>query len=323
MSVSRPAFRDRRAALANVARETNAVLPGILHRLPHLNATRSEKLTFAQLPALDPARCPAFALSANSATCGTPVKVINADTLDAAIMMADCLSAPEVMWAAARAMPPPAPLPNQRVVVLNLASDKKPGGGWLSGASAQEEAICYRSSLAMSLPNSYYPWTSTEAVYTPDVVVMRSSMGSGHALLTPQTPPDQLPVVSVISVAAIRRPETRYPSAGSGLAAPRDTAIFKHPADRDLTKQKMRAVLRLAVRERHELLVLGAMGCGAFKNPPRDVASCWSEVLSEHEFSGGWWREIWFAVFDGRREGNFEIFDDALGGKVFGERDNV
>ncbi|KAI1260801.1 hypothetical protein F5Y18DRAFT_419834 [Xylariaceae sp. FL1019] len=315
--------RDRRAALVNVARETNAVLPGILHHLPHLNATRSEKLTFAQLPALDPDRCPAFTLPSNSAACGTPVKVINEDTLDAAIMMADCLTVPQVMQVAAGTMPAAAPQPNQRVVALNLASDKNPGGGWLSGASAQEEAICYRSSLAMSLPKSYYPWTPTEAVYTPDVVVIRSSMGSGHALLTARTPPAQLLVVSVISVAAIRRPETCQPSAARRRAPRRDTAVFKRPADRDLTKQNMRAVLRLAARERHERLVLGAMGCGAFKNPPRDVASCWAEVLSEDEFSGGWWREIWFAVFDRRNEGNFEIFDHVLGGKVFGEKAKV
>jgi uncharacterized protein (TIGR02452 family) len=64
------------------------------------------------------------------------------------------------------------------------------------------------------------------------------------------------------------------------------------------------------------MLVLGAIGCGAFRNPPQEVADCWLEVLSEAEFAGGWFKEIHFAVFDRRNEGNFEIFRDMFDGKV-------
>jgi uncharacterized protein (TIGR02452 family) len=62
-------------------------------------------------------------------------------------------------------------------------------------------------------------------------------------------------------------------------------------------------------------LVLGALGCGAFRNPPEEVAICWLEVLQEEEFGGGWWDTIWFAIYDTRNEGNFEVFEKILGGQ--------
>ncbi|KAK9789616.1 hypothetical protein SCARD494_08887 [Seiridium cardinale] len=293
----------RALALAAVAKETQAALPGIVQQLPHLQPSQSVKHNLEDLPPLDPSLCPKFKLSANPESHGTLLKVFNSDTFDAALQMPSSVPDQE---------PGDAQLSssfqrNSRVAVLNLASDKNPGGGWLRGSSAQEEALCYRSSLYLSLHKSYYPWKPLDGIYTRDVVIIRSSKAEGHKLLVPEKPADQLAVVSVISVAGIRQPML------SG-----DKQAFGLRGDRDLTKDKMRLVLRVAARERHEILVLGAIGCGAFKNPPRDVAKCWSEVLQEDEFKGGWWREIWFAVFDARNEGNFGIFEEMLGDKTIG-----
>lgn len=75
----------------------------------------------------------------------------------------------------------------------------------------------------------------------------------------------------------------------------------------------------------HTKLVLGALGCGVFANPPGDVARCFLEVLRETEFQGGWWQEVAFAVLDnvkggeeGGKEGkgNFGVFYRGLHGKV-------
>ncbi|KAI1420189.1 hypothetical protein F5Y12DRAFT_788458 [Xylaria sp. FL1777] len=306
------AVRKRRAILSATARETKAVLPDILRQVPHVKAGSSVKLDIGEVPILDAADCPAFTLSSDPRFRGTRVKVLGEDTLDAAIMMGESLAEPANTHAGR----------NQRVAVLNLASDKNPGGGWMSGALAQEEALCYRSSLALSLHKPYYPWSPTTAIYTRDVVVVRSSMNSGHRLLVPQMPVAQLPVVSVISVAAIRRPALRTAPRTPGHDPHHRQTKFKYPADRQLTKEKMRLTLRIAAREKHELLVLGALGCGAFGNPPEEVAQCWSEVLEELEFRGGWWREIWFAVLDTKNDGNFNIFKRVLGEKQFGVEHN-
>ncbi|TQN65525.1 hypothetical protein CSHISOI_09959 [Colletotrichum shisoi] len=276
-------------SLASVSAETRAVLPKILAHLPYLNASSSEALHIDHLPPLRSSSCPSHAPRAT-------IRIVNADSLNAAVDLA-------------------ALRPNAgRVAVLNMASDIRPGGGWLKGAVAQEEALCYRSSLHLSLHDRYYPLRRRGGLYSPDVLVIRADMASGHALLVPPMPPVDLPVVSVLSVAAIRRPELRKRQVAAAVGTGSEKWEFARPADRALTKDKMRLCLRMAASRGHGLLVLGALGCGAFHNPPGEVAQCWREVLDEAEFSGGWWTEVWFAVYDRKNEGNFEVFDEVLGG---------
>ncbi|KAK7403146.1 hypothetical protein QQX98_011095 [Neonectria punicea] len=280
----------RGAELAAVAKETRTVLPDILQELPNIHASRSEALYDDSLPRLKPADCPR-----RTPTRKTAIKIINDDTWNTAITLA--------------ASKNPA---SGRVAVLNMASNISPGGGWLKGALAQEEALCYRSSLYLSLHRRYYPWKQRMGIYTPDVVVIRSDQDSGHKLLMPDVNVEDLPIMSVLSIAGLRRPpvDNITLDTGSGIV---QKMVYSRPSDRELTKTKMRLCLRMAAHRDHGLLVLGALGCGAFRNPPREVANCWLEVLKETEFAGGWWEEVWFAVFDRRNEGNFEIFDEVLG----------
>lgn len=285
----------RQSNLSQTAQETIIVLPSVLSQLPSINAEKSTLHLLAGLPSLKTETCPGHK--------GCPVRVIDDDSLDAAI----ALSKPDAA----------------RVVVLNLASDTHAGGGWVNGALAQEESICYRSSLYLSLHGSYYPLPPFGAIYTPSMVVMRTSWTKGHAIMY-NTKPEDLPVTSVISLAALRCPNTR------SIQDPADRSIvlrygFENHADRNLTKSKMRLCLRLAGTNGHTRLVLGALGCGAFRNPTEEVAICWREVLQEPEFGGGWWEEIVFAVLDkgsdgdnGARDndGNFAVFERVLDGLV-------
>lgn len=291
-----------RKALIEVATETKSVLPFILKDLPNLVAEESEMLSLDTLPALNKNNCPKHDKAS--------IKVINEDTLDAAIMLNDSM----------KKLSSPPPSNNNgsdshaslsaRPAVLNFASDTSPGGGFERGAMAQEEALCYRSSLFLSFHKTYYPFAPLQGLYTRDVVIIRSSMSDGHAILAPTVAAVDLPVVSVVSIAAIRRPKLEDAQTISGD----QRKIFKDTEDRMLTKKKMRLALRIAASKGHESLVLGALGCGAFRNPVEEIADVWKEVLGEDEFDGGWWKEVWFAVLDPNNEGNFELFDKVLGG---------
>ena len=272
-------------SLSLVATETKALLPELLKKVTSAPATGIlyapkdlESLTnFSH-------RCPNLPQSS--------IKVVNADTLDAAFAI------------------PPSEYDQKHVLVLNMANAERAGGGWVNGALAQEEALCYRSSLSFTLKRRFYPMGAEEAIYSPSVVIFRDSIAKGHRLLD-LTQPANLRVMSVFSMAAIRDPDTIIKSDGG--------EVYKVWKDRLLMKKKMRACLRVAGREAHRRLVLGALGCGAFGNPRSEVAKCWKEVLEEIEFRG-WFESVTFAVMEdgGRKDGdgNFGVFWRALDGLV-------
>jgi len=326
LSMSRPYRQVRRSNLSSTAKETRAELPSILRELPRINATESSLHLLSNTKPLDSSQCPGYIFSDPRKSAedgsvpipGAQVQVLDDDTLDAAISLA------QLPARALASTTSSVPTSTSRVAVLNLASDKTAGGGWLSGALAQEESICYRSSLYLSLHKSYYPLPPHSAIYSPSVVIMRESWGKGHKLMVPATKPADLPVVSVISVAAIRRPVTRkVRQIVNGNIVEKEA--FDNAGDRELTKKKMRLSLRIAANKGHTRLILGALGCGAFRNPTEEVAICWREVLKEPEFAGGWWEEIVFAVLDKgsdgdngarNREGNFATFERQLHGFI-------
>ncbi|KAK1764636.1 hypothetical protein QBC33DRAFT_497187 [Phialemonium atrogriseum] len=293
-----------RDILRAVAQETIAIMPALLSQQPAtFDAFATFKHSFEGLHRLDPNDCPRHPTPAT-------IKVVNSDTLNAALAIAT--------------EPSSAPL-SDRPVVINFANHADPGGGWLNGAWAQEEALCFRSSLFASLPHSQYPLAMDEGLYSPDVLVVRADRTSGHGLLpgavkgAPAAATAALPAVSVLTIAALYRPPVRTflvpdPAAGAALRK-RKKLVYGREKDRGITKAKMRLSLRMAAANGQGLLVLGALGCGVFGNPAEDVAHCWLEVLSEDEFAGNWWREVCFAVYDPNLTGNYEIFRSVLDGK--------
>ncbi|KAL6703475.1 hypothetical protein ACN47E_009649 [Coniothyrium glycines] len=301
----------RNTDLQKIADETLKELPKILTAVPGFHATESLIVDLDDLAPLDPAECPGISLpddDASPGTKGTRIRVFDTDTLDCALQLQPSYTVTTHLHRSS------ASRPSSPTAVLNLASERSPGGGWLNGAVAQEECLCYRSSLALSLHKAHYPLPSLSAIYSPSVVVLRAALAAGHALLRPGVPPANLPVVSVISIAALRRP-----------ALTADGQAFGSPGQRAETKRKIRLTLRVAAHRGHRKLVLGALGCGVFANPAGEVAACFLEVLREQEFQGGWWEDVAFAVLDNVKsddgggkdgKGNFGIFYRALDGQV-------
>lgn len=207
--------------------------------------------------------------------------------------------------------------------VLNMASSKRPGGGVETGSRAQEEDLCRRSNLIQSLfmyspekwdeyfsegydfPKKYntlgftYPISVYGGIYSPGVCVYKEAKTYKY-LREPF-------FCSVISVAGVVRPDIDKTSGEMlGKYVP-------------VVKGKIRTILRIALDNNHTKLVLGALGCGAFKNPPAHVARLFKEVLGEAEFSGAF-EEICFAILDDNNSGrdhnpsgNLKPFADVFG----------
>ena len=177
--------------------------------------------------------------------------------------------------------------------VLNMANRQRPGGGVLTGSRAQEESIFRRTNIFRSLfrfasfagnfgidiSGYQYPLNRDfGGIYSPDVLIFRDSEKYGCRLL------ENPEYTSVISVAAMNRP-TIDPS---GRIA------------KDLiggVKNKIRTIFRIGLRHRHDSLVLGAWGCGAFRNPPEHIAALFHEVLNEKEFKNKF-KKIVFAIME-------------------------
>lgn len=277
-----------RLSLADVAQETISFLPGLLATRPDVGR---EGELFTKASPLDPTSGPGLP--------PTKIRVIDADSFDAAL-----------------SLPPSRSNPNKPPLVLNMANANHAGGGWKHGAVAQEEALCYRSSLFFTLKIRYYPIPERGAIYSPKVLVIRDSMSNGHGLVDLRQPA-QLPVLSVVSVAAVCLPDlVKAPSSPAASSSNRQT--YARASDRELMRDKIRTTLRVAAQRGHRQLVLGALGCGAFRNPVREVAEMWKDVLTnEKEFrDGGWWEDVVFAVLGGKGQGgeNFETFKRTLDG---------
>ncbi len=317
---SHHANQSLRSQLRDTAEQTLQVLPAVLRELGTLaDAQSSYKYTLRRDPRLDPQHCPYFTQPAT-------IQVIAADTINAGVALGSRAAADQGLAGQPH---------NWTPLILNFANNNTPGGGWRNGALAQEEALCYRSSLALSLSPQHYP-LADGAVYSPYVLVVRDDLAGGHALLDTARPRG-LPVLAAASTAALRNPGVRtlrvpvsvpgvVPGDGDGgrdrdrdreepPTATRRKHVFKWDDERNATKDKMRLVLRMAAGNCHRRLVLGALGCGVFANPPEDVAHCWLEVLREDEFAGNWWHDVWFAVYDPKGVGNFDIFQRVLHGK--------
>ena len=177
--------------------------------------------------------------------------------------------------------------------VLNMASRRNPGGGVATGAGAQEETLFRRTNLFRSLyqfapyaeqygvrrSHHQYPLDRNfGGVYTPDAVYFRESEQKGYALL------DKPVSLSFITMAGMNRPDLTI----GGMIANHHIEPIKN---------KIRTIFRIGLVYGHDSLVLGALGCGAFCNPPRHVARLFHEVMDEPEFKDKY-RLIIFAILD-------------------------
>ena len=184
--------------------------------------------------------------------------------------------------------------------LLNFASASHPGGGVENGAGAQEETICRRSTLVRSIYSFSYKYShkysfmhksgnnyplgnlNHSIIYSPAVTVFRE----GQKCIFMEKPFQ----CGVITCAALNlggkyslslTPDGRMPEVAKSI-----------------TMNKIRAILRMGLRHGHDSLVLGAFGCGAFRNPPEEVSELFRAVLDEDEFRDRY-RLVIFAIING------------------------
>lgn len=156
-----------------------------------------------------------------------------------------------------------------KTAALNFASAKNPGGGFIGGASAQEESLARSSSLYATLikdetmyrfnrGNDSYLY-SDYMIYSPDVLFWMDDAGNYL---------DEPVLVDVITSPA--------PNKGAMLQNRRPEQIAELEA---VFRKRIDKMLALALQEGVECLILGAWGCGVFRNDTEDVARYFREIF--------------------------------------------
>ena len=205
--------------------------------------------------------------------------------------------------------------PNKRIGVLNFASATNPGGGVTHGSSAQEEALCRCSTLypviqTKELYNKYYGPNrrarnnlhDDAVIYTPDIVICKTDTKYPVRLSE-----KEFVKVDVLSCAAPNlreQPSNLYNLDNSESVNISDEELYK------IHLRRAKHILYIAKYHHIDVLVLGAFGCGAFRNNPEVVAKAYKDVLKEY---GKCFDAIEFAIYCSPYDmSNYEIFNNIL-----------
>jgi len=172
------------------------------------------------------------------------------------------------------------------LVLLNFASARNPGGGFLNGAKAQEEDLARCSGL--------YPCLLTQPAYYEANRQNDSVLYTDHLIYSPRVPwfrsrsrdaPDTVFLASVITA----------PAPNAGMALQRDPHSGLEIAE--ALRRRAGLVLAVAAHHEHRNVLLGAWGCGVFRNSPAEVADAFGEWLESERFKGLFDRVV-FAIYD-------------------------
>ena len=187
----------------------------------------------------------------------------------------------------------------EQVIALNFASAKNPGGGFLKGSQAQEESLARSSGLYPCLMQApeYYEENrncrtclyTNHMIYSPNVPVIRDDNGK---LLSE---PYQLSILTApaVNAGAVRHNEPQNES--------RIETTMRNRAD---------YVLAVCADNGYKTLILGAWGCGVFKNDPGVIAEIFAGLLkTDGAKYKGVFESVVFAVLDRSDHGIISLFE--------------
>lgn len=167
-----------------------------------------------------------------------------------------------------------------KTIILNFASGVCPGGGFLHGMPAQEESLVRVSALYPCIKqfNEMYLYNkklgsglySDYMIYSPDVPIFKNDNGT---------------IVDMYKCSFITSP-----------AVDKRRITKEHLKNANITMEnRIYKILSLAASKNYDSIILGAFGCGVFKNNPKEVASIFKKVLNENKFG---FKKIIFAIYD-------------------------
>ncbi|OHT09657.1 hypothetical protein TRFO_21376 [Tritrichomonas foetus] len=169
--------------------------------------------------------------------------------------------------------------PDKEICFLNFANAIKPGGGYLNGRTAQEEQLCRQSLLYPTL-------TKNLEMYQFNIEQNLHECGSNYMIYSPLVlffRDDEFNLI----------PE---PFAVNVITSPAVDNRNRLENAHSLMRDRIIRILELAAYHENRVLVLGAFGCGVFKNDPYVVAKLFKEAINMGQFRGRF-DCIYFAIY--------------------------
>lgn len=210
--------------------------------------------------------------------------------------------------------------------ILNLASNVSPGGGYHNGTSAQEECLCQMSTLSQSLyqfgslkykhireanlpnyPDVYPMDINYGGIYSPDVVFFRHNKSKYFKFR------EQVFASSIVTVASLSNIIKNSYTNDERVYFNHDGTFTSEGLE--IETNKVRTILRIALDNGHDSIILGAFGCGVYNLLPSEVSQIFYNVLNEPEFKGNF-KKVVFAILEGKgrkgkltgKDGKFKPF---------------
>lgn len=182
----------------------------------------------------------------------------------------------------------------RNITVLNFASAKNPGGGFLNGSVTQEECLARCSNMYPSLikhQKEFYevnkknnnPLYTDNMIFSKNISVFRNN---NYDFL------EEPILINIIT----------SPAVNAGVA--RNHGISNRDINNAM-ENRIRKIIQLAATKETDYLVLGAFGCGVFKNKNEDISHIFFKILVEENMKK-YFKKIIFPIYD--KQEIFNIF---------------
>lgn len=151
--------------------------------------------------------------------------------------------------------------------VLNFASYKNPGGMFMEGAMAQEEALCHDSFLYNVLSQKFF----RENFYEPNQKKLNRALYNDNLIYTPDVLFEKDECWKYINVITCAAPNANAAKQYCNVSDDEIETVMYN---------RIKAVLRVAYENNTTALYLGAFGCGVFGNSAETVAKIFKKLLT-------------------------------------------
>ena len=197
----------------------------------------------------------------------------------------------------------------KKIAILNFANWTNPGGGVRGGAVEQEESICrsstlYENLIADNVQEFYKLHLNDEKnynsgkfnddiIYTPNVLILKDDSNSTDIKnIDLNNEFNKKNIVSVITCAAPNNSNKN----------------FNYNDIYNIHLSRARRIIQIALNDNVDIIILGAFGCGAFKNNPVSVSKAYKKILVDDKIKNCF-ENVIFAIPDKNSQNYKEFFN--------------